>query len=247
MITYLRFLTGHERTRDSNRHLGFTLAFVAGAVNAGGFIAVAQFTSHMTGIVSSVADHLAAKEFRLAAGGLAAYVSFLTGAATSAVLINWARRKKLHSRFALPLMVEAALLLVFGSIGARLHGPAALVTPATVMLLCCTMGLQNAVITKISNAEIRTTHLTGLTTDLGIELGKLLYWNGDAGNGDRVLANRDRMQVLSVLLALFTVGGVSGALAFKRAGFVSTIPLAVILLVIAAVPVWDDLLAEAHP
>src|SRR5579871_6151848 len=151
MISYLRFLTGHERTRDANLHLGFTLAFIAGSVNAGGFLAVAQYTSHMTGIVSSVADHLALKEFRLAAAGLGAYLSFLVGAATSAVLINWARRRRLRSRFALPLMIEAALLVVFGSAGSSLRGGFALITPATVMLLCYTMGLQNAVITKISN------------------------------------------------------------------------------------------------
>jgi len=45
--------------------------------------------------------------------------------------------------------------------------------PLTVMLLRFMMGLQNAVHTKISKAEIRTTHIT----DLGIELGKLLYVN----------------------------------------------------------------------
>ena len=36
-------------------------------------------------------------------------------------------------------------------------------------------GLQNALITKLSRAEIRTTHITGIVTDIGIELGKLLY------------------------------------------------------------------------
>ena len=46
-----------------------------------------------------------------------------------------------------------------------------------MLVLCYIMGLQNAVITKISNAEIRTTHITGLVTDLGIEIGKMLYLN----------------------------------------------------------------------
>jgi uncharacterized membrane protein YoaK (UPF0700 family) len=179
MIPYLRFLSGEERSRDSNRHLGLTLAFVAGAVNAGGYVAVSRYTSHMTGIVASISNQLALGEYRLAAGGLAAYVSFLGGAATSAILINWARRRKRHSRYALPLMIEAFLLLAFGLLGANRPLPAGLLVPATVLLLCYTMGLQNAVITKISGAEIRTTHVTGLTTDLGIELGKLLFWNGE--------------------------------------------------------------------
>ena len=53
---YLRALTSPHRTHLSNRHLGRSLAFVAGAVNAGGFFAVGQYTSHMSGIVSSLAD-----------------------------------------------------------------------------------------------------------------------------------------------------------------------------------------------
>ena len=58
-IHYLRRLTGKERTRESNRELALVLAFIAGATNAGGFLAVKQYTSHMSGIVSSMADNLA--------------------------------------------------------------------------------------------------------------------------------------------------------------------------------------------
>ncbi len=109
---------------------------------------------------------------------LFAILSFLVGAATSAILIHWARRRNSRSEYALPLMIEAALLLVFGLIGGPLTGKS--ITDElslTLALLCFVMGLQNAMITKVSNAEIRTTHVTGLMTDIGIELGKLLYWN----------------------------------------------------------------------
>ena len=53
---YFRALTGHHRSREANRQLGYSLAFVAGATNAGGFLAVKQYTSHMSGIVSAIAD-----------------------------------------------------------------------------------------------------------------------------------------------------------------------------------------------
>src|SRR5437879_5819699 len=117
MIRYLRFLAGSERTREANRHLGLSLAFVAGAVNAGGYLAVSQFTSHMTGVLSLVAGNLAANRMRLVAGGLASFAAFVAGAATSAILINWARRKRLHSEYALALLLEALLLMVFGLLG----------------------------------------------------------------------------------------------------------------------------------
>jgi uncharacterized membrane protein YoaK (UPF0700 family) len=240
MIRYLRFLSGHERSRESNKHLGLTLAFVAGAVNAGGYLAVSQYTSHMTGILSSLSDNLALHRLDLVASGLAAWSAFLCGAATSAVLINWARRHKLHSQYAMALMVEAGLMLAFGLLGANIGVSIGLSVPSTVLLLCYMMGLQNAIITKVSNAEIRTTHMTGNTTDLGIELGKLVYWNRHT-TPDKVLANREKLRVHAGLIGLFVLGGVVGALGFKRAGSSSTIPLAVLLFVVAIVPIWDDL------
>jgi len=244
VIPYLRFLTGDERSREGNKHLGMSLAFIAGAINAGGFLAVARYTSHMTGVISSVADDLALAQFGAVASGLAALFAFLCGAGTSAILINWARRKRLRSEYALSLMFEACLLLVFGLLGAHLKEFIELSVPATVLLLCYTMGLQNAIITKVSHAEIRTTHMTGNATDLGIEIGKLFYWNMDATTPERVIANREKLRVHAGLIFFFLIGGVTGALGFKRIGFVSALPFAALLFVMASVPVWDDLTAR---
>jgi uncharacterized membrane protein YoaK (UPF0700 family) len=109
------------------------------------------------------------------------------------------------------------------------------------MLLCFIMGLQNALITKISKAEIRTTHLTGTITDIGVELGKLFYWNmHERPDQPRVLADRSRLKLLTLLLLAFFVGGISGALGFKHAGYLSTVPLALILSGLALVPLLDD-------
>ncbi|MYM87815.1 DUF1275 domain-containing protein [Rugamonas sp. FT82W] len=236
---YLRAMTSPQRTDISNRRLGRSLAFVAGAVNAGGFFAVGQYTSHMTGVVSSVADNAALGETRLVLAGVASLLAFLLGAATSAILINWGRRRGAHSLYALPLIVEAALLLCFGLMGARLDASGQV--SAIVALLCFVMGLQNAIVTKVSRSEIRTTHVTGLVTDIGIELGKLFYWNDNA-MADRVLADRGKLRLLSSLLAMFLLGGLAGAFGFKYLGYIVTVPLAVGLLSLAIIPVFDDLL-----
>jgi uncharacterized membrane protein YoaK (UPF0700 family) len=147
----------------------------------------------------------------------------------------------LHSEFAFPLLLEAGLLLCFGLLGARLTAVEGLFVPATVMLLCFMMGLQNAVISKLSNAEIRTTHVTGIVTDIGIELGKLIYWNRHTPvERQDVLANRGRLKVLSILVLSFFGGGVLGALGFKYVGYSVTIPLALALVLLAGVPAVDD-------
>ena len=191
---YARFLIGRQRSTAANRQLGLVLAFVAGAINAGGFLAVQQYTSHMTGIVSAMADHLALGEFQAYLTGLGALLSFMSGAACSAILVNFGRQRRLHSEFALPLVLEAMLLLCFGFLGEQLSRIPGLFVPMTVMLLSFIMGLQNALVTKISRAEIRTTHVTGLVTDIGIELGKAIYgFNARALDQVPVSANVARL------------------------------------------------------
>ncbi len=238
---FLRSLVGTQRTVRANRWLGGTLAFVAGAVNAGGFLAIGRYTSHMTGIVSAIADDAALALWTTAAAGLVMLLAFLAGAMVTALLANWARRRHLTSEFALPLMLEAGLLVVFGLLGQQLDANRTLMVPATAVVLCFLMGLQNAVVTKISKSEIRTTHMTGVVTDLGIELGRLVYRNAPDDPPDRrVLANRDKMAVLATLLAAFFVGALTGALGFKSLGFAATLPLAALLVLLAILPVIDD-------
>lgn len=245
---YARFLTGRDRSIQANRQLGFALAFVAGAINAGGFLAVRQYTSHVTGMVSSLADNLALGEFALAVDAAVGVLAFLLGAMVCALLVNFARRRRMASEYALPLMLEAALILLFGLMGARLATFEGLLLPFTIVLLCFVMGLQNALVTKLSGGVVRTTHLTGTVTDLGIELGRLLYWNRDRGAPRFVRADRDRIVVLAGLLAAFLAGAITGAFGFKLAGYVSTVPLAIVLVLLAVVPVVDDLrrAARAH-
>jgi len=242
-LSFLHRLTGTHRTRSANRQLGAVLAFVAGAVNAGGFLAVQRYTSHMTGVISGVADDLATGGFALALAGLASLLAFMAGAACTALLINWARQRQMHGKYALPLLLEAALLLVFGLVGAYLETLAHLLVPTAVLLLCFIMGLQNAIVTKVSQAEIRTTHMTGVVTDLGIELGRLLYWNGATAPDSVhfVRANRDKLFIHSLVLGLFFVGGLVGALAFKHFGFSATLPIALLLVLLAAPPLIHDL------
>lgn len=239
---FLIRLVGKQRSRRANRQLGGVLAFIAGAINAGGFLAVQRYTSHITGIVSAIADDLAVGSVALALGGAAFVLFFIAGAACTTLLISWARRRGLQSKYALALLLEAALLLVFGLVGANLRAFEALLVPGAVLLLVFIMGLQNAVITKVTAAEIRTTHMTGIATDIGIELGRLLYWNRlGAAPGPEVRANRDKLTIHLGILGLFFGGGLAGALAFKAMGFSATLPLAVGLSLMALPAVADDL------
>jgi uncharacterized membrane protein YoaK (UPF0700 family) len=111
----------------------------------------------MTGRVPSMADEILLGNMSLVPGALGGLVSFILGTATAAVLINLVRR---HSWYALPLLLEALWMLMFGLMGSQLANIGEEIVPATVVVLCFMMCLQDAVITKISNSKIRTTHVT---------------------------------------------------------------------------------------
>lgn len=239
MFAPIRGFTALQRTPQADLKLGTVLAFVAGAANAGGFLAVGQYTSHMTGMLSALADNLVLGQFVLVGAGIVSLLAFVLGAMSTAWIVNWGMRLQLRSAYGLPLLLEAVLLLVFGLFGAVMSLWHTVFLPVTVVLLCYIMGLQNAVITKISQARIRTTHVTGLVTDLGIELGKLLYVNRHP-DMQPVRADRERLRVHAQLIFSFLSGGIAGALGFKHLGYVSTLPLALALLLLVLRPLLDD-------
>jgi uncharacterized membrane protein YoaK (UPF0700 family) len=237
----LRHLTGQHRTASINRLLGGLLAFNAGAINAGGFLVVGMYTSHMTGFASMLADNLILGNLGLLLGAAGALLAFTCGAATTAVLVNWARQHRLRSEYALPLLLEALLMLLFGLLGASLNRQTPFAVPLTVLVLAFTMGLQNAVVSKISMSQIRTTHMTGVITDLGIELGKLFYWNRTGtAVASHVRANRIKLKLFALLLACFIAGGLVGAAGFKYLGFIWVLPLATLLLLVCLPPLIAD-------
>ncbi|WP_235529270.1 YoaK family protein [Phycicoccus sp. Root101] len=226
------------RSEQANRHLANLLALIAGTLNSVGFVAVSVYTSHMTGLTASVADHLVLGAYSVVGVGLLAIGSFVLGAMACAVLFNWGRRRGLRGRYANVLVVEALLVLVFGGAADLLvwrHR-----TMVFVAVLCFTMGLQNAIITKISQAQIRTTHVTGMVTDIGIELGKLVYRSRRAGL-EPVRADLSKLSMLSVLVGLFFVGGLVGAAGYLAIGFPVLLVPAVVLLAVALPPVLADL------
>lgn len=238
----IHLLTSSKRSSVTNYRLGAILAFIAGAVNAGGFFAVGQYTSHMSGIISGIADDLALGHVILAFAGGSLLISFILGAATTALVVNWGQRQKLHSQYALPLFFESFLLLIFGLLGSNIEKYISYGIPATVLLLCYIMGLQNAIITKISKSEIRTTHMTGMVTDLGIELGKIIFWNQSrkANQTHYVKGNPQKIRTLASIVLMFFFGGLVGAISFKSFGFISVAPLAIILTSIASLQIIRD-------
>lgn len=250
-IQAIQLLSSPQRSKKTNYQLGAFLAFVAGAINAGGFLAVDRYTSHMSGIISAVGDDLALGNIMPVIVGLVLLASFILGAATTALLVNWGKRRQIRSQYALPLLLEAFVLLLFGLLGSYLTSYIQLTIPAIVFLLCYVMGLQNAIVTKMSNAEIRTTHMTGVATDIGIEVGRMLYWNRSesANQHHYVKFNNQKLKLHFLILGMFLIGAFTGAISFKRVGYISVLPISATLLMISMSQIFRDLkrAIQKHP
>lgn len=244
LLRYSRRLTGKVRTRSANAELACFLSFVAGAINAGGFLAVQQYTSHMSGIVSHMSDMVALGDVSTLLWGFGALLAFIAGSASTAVIINFARHRYLQSEYALPILIEAGALMFFGLLDGIKWDFDWLWTSLTVATLCYIMGLQNAIITDISQYALRSTHITGTVTDIGIELGKAFYWNRASCQNPSiqpVQSNKKKFKLLLEVLILFFIGGVIGAYGFKTFGFVFTCVMASILVYLATAPIIDDI------
>jgi uncharacterized membrane protein YoaK (UPF0700 family) len=222
---------GEARSSGADRSLAWSLAGIAGSVNAAGFYAAGLYSSHMTGTISTMADRLARGELGAAALSLTIVACFVSGATVSTLLINEGQRRQLAQIYALSIFAEAALLAVLGCLDLWL--PHDVRGPALVIGLSFLMGLQNAIVTRISNARIRTTHVTGMVTDIGIELGHLV----GAALRRHTLGASTHVEKLKLHLPTvlsFFGGGVLGVLGYKLVGPLLLLGVAAILAAMAS-------------
>jgi uncharacterized membrane protein YoaK (UPF0700 family) len=153
--------------------LSVLLPGIAGGLNASGFWAVGMYTSHMTGHVTNIGRELLGPQRQLVLTELIFVGCFIFGVMVSTGLIAVARARS-KARHAIVLLMEAGVVLLYSQWPGYLAGPPAQTVMAA--LLCFAMGLQNALVTQAFGAVLRTTHLTGICTDLGIEVTRLGFW-----------------------------------------------------------------------
>jgi len=231
----------NTRTAKYNGKVGCYLAFVAGAVNSGGFLAIGRYTSHMTGITAEMSDSFFLNNYTIIITAFFSILSFVLGGITSTFLINIGKLLRMKAHYAFVLLLEGIFILTFGIL-AIYYG-----TEKTLILytLCFLMGLQNATMSKISNATIRTTHVTGMITDISIELGKVLAkFVLPRRDYYEINVNQRNLRLHSATLLAFIFGGICGAFGFGVYGYLYVIPLSVILLAISFPPLYYDIRAR---
>lgn len=214
------------------------LAAVAGFVNSGGFVIIGSFTSHVTGSVGRMSDDLARGAMPAAASALSLVLAFFAGAVLSSLILERSDHSSPAVRYALALLVEAGVLLCFVFIAGLSRATHPRILDAQAAVLCLAMGMQNSMVTRLSGSVVRTTHLTGVVTDLGIESARWYRWYRAQlplpRRASRSLPERPvvgRISLLSAITGSFVVGAVLGAtLTLRASRWAMLFPVAAILV-----------------
>lgn len=201
---------GKKRSLRHNLKIAVVLSFVAGMVSAIGFLSVKQLTTNVTGHFAFFIYDLYNFQFSKGIIFFAFILSFLLGSFTSSAMIEAFNTHKKLNVYLLPIILEC-LILVFLASFSRIY-TIENYSNLVACLLLFSMGLQNSYVTKISNAVVRTTHLTGLFTDLGIDLSHLMFSKFNA-NRTQIKSN---IKLRLYIISFFFFGGLFGAFLYLK-------------------------------
>ena len=202
---------GKRRTRKHNLQIASLLSFVAGIVNVAGILAVAQLTTNVTGHFAFFVDEVYKLNFW---SGLIYFLYtffFLLGSFYSNFLVEFISRRNATYVYVIPTAIESLILLLVGVFGDNLIPEYSKVIACSLLFA---MGLQNSLVTQISNSIVRTTHLTGLFTDLGIELSQLFFYREPHQRKSLLQSIHLRFMIIS----FFFIGVVVGGILYSRMG-----------------------------
>lgn len=192
---------------------GFVLTFISGIVNAVGFLSFAhQGLTHLTGITTHISIYFSKEQFSEGLRLLTLIISFVLGSILSGAIIQKSTLK-FGRNYGVVLLIEAVLLLL----------AVPFLNSQTIQgewFVACACGLQNAMATTYSGSILRTTHLTGIFTDLGLWLGHRFR---------KLPVDPFAIKICLVLICGFFTGGIIGAFLFGAFEYYALVVPAILL------------------
>lgn len=215
---------GKTRTLDHNKKIASLLSFVAGIVNVVGFLSVQRLTTNVTGHFAFFVDEVFKLNFSESFIYFLYILFFFLGSFVSSLLVEIISTKNERYIFVFPTIIESILLYAVAFLGNILIKE----NPNLIAFsLLFAMGLQNSLVTRISNAIVRTTHLTGLFTDLGIELSQLFFYK-QKGQQEKLLST---IKLRLRIIIFFFTGGLLGGVLYSYSGiYVLFIPATMLII-----------------
>ncbi|GAB4109591.1 MAG: YoaK family protein [Thermoflexibacter sp.] len=221
---------GQKRRFIHDLGLAALLAMVAGSVNVASFFAFEVLTTNVTGHVASLASEIVAKRWQMAMVKMLWMVMFFLGAFFSGLMIEIVGRRYPRLSHTVPLTVELGLLIFVTYHGTHYYDYSQELIQLLAGSLLFAMGIQNAMVTMVSGSVVRTTHLTGLFTDIGIEGAKLMVGFKDPKEKQKM---RDKFTLHIIIVTSFLLGGTIGGFFYANYLFISFL-FPIFLIVLAA-------------
>lgn len=229
---------GKNRTFIHNLRLAILLSFVAGIVNITGVLSIHTLTTNVTGHFAYFAEEVMKQDYIAAFTFFVLTLFFLFGAFTSNFLAELTVKKYTHLSHVIPISLEMIILLSIGFLGFQTQLSSNEGKWIAFSMLFA-MGIQNAMVTKISQSTVRTTHLTGLFTDLGIELSQLFFYK----KPEETKKLKTSIYLRLSIIICFFIGCVSGGFIYNILKL-KTLFIAVAFLLIALL--YDYIRMQFH-
>lgn len=207
----------------SNMSVWFVMAFQAGMLNIGGFMATHRFVSHVTGFAAFMGVDIANNSYIHAFGMLVVPFFFLLGTMISGQLVDVRLKLDLAPKYYFTFGIMFLLIFTvyiaghfgfFGPFGEPLESTN---DYTLLILLCLVCGIQNGTITTVSRSVVRTTHLTGITTDLGIGLVRLIN-RKKLNHSIESEEHKANFMRLGIIFS-FAIGSVAAGISFEKYGY----------------------------
>lgn len=209
----LRKHNKYRSVRD-NIQLGGLTAFSAGMVNVTSVIIFFAFTSNVTGHYAILAEEIAKGNWHEALIVFGWIFMFFFGNFTSNYIVINFDRKNRYLAHSLPLFIEILCLFAVGTYGYLFYAETLAETELMVAIMLFAMGIQNGLTASISNFAVKTTHLTGLTTDIGL-LASMFTQKRFRENK----ALRAKKNILLTIATAYLSGGIFAGLIYLKIGF----------------------------
>jgi uncharacterized membrane protein YoaK (UPF0700 family) len=218
---------GKARTFIHNLRLAILLSLVAGLVNISGVLALHTLTTNVTGHFAYFAEEFLKKDYTTAVTFLLFTLCFLLGAFISNCIVEWVLQRNSRLAHVIPIALEILILTAIGLFFTS-NSIYLIEGKLEAFLLLFAMGIQNSLVTKVSQSTVRTTHLTGLFTDLGIELSQLFFYK----KPEQQKKLKTNIYLRLSIITFFFIGCVLGGFAYKALG-IHTLFIASAVLLIA--------------
>lgn len=223
----------NSRTLSDNIKLGTLTAFTAGMVNVASLLIFFAFSSNVTGHYAILAAEIVKGNLYQVAVVFSWIFLFFMGSFTSNLIVIHFNAKSKYIAHATPILIEMACLMAVGLYGEFFYKETLIETELLLSLMLFAMGLQNGLTASISNFAVKTTHLTGTTTDLGILCA--MFTKKEFRSNPQLIG---KAKLLSSIAVSFLLGAVVSGFIYMHIGFKIFFLICLCLSVVALYDVY---------